>query len=167
MKTVQVSLPDNIYNIYIDNNLDDKITEFFSQSKFSRTAFIVADSNTGTLYQEKICQLLKKAGYSTASYIIPAGEASKSMDVAQILYTEVIKAGLDRKSPIIALGGGVVGDITGFIAATYMRGIPFIQIPTSLLAHVDSSVGGKVAVNHPSGKNLISSSSSSSSINMT
>jgi len=155
LKTVQVKLPDNSYDIYIDNNLDDKIIEFFRQSNFSRTAFIVSDSNTGALYQEKITQLLQTAGYTVTGYMISAGEASKSMETAQILYTEVINAGLDRKSPIIALGGGVVGDITGFIAATYMRGIPFIQIPTSLLAHVDSSVGGKVAVNHPLGKNLI------------
>lgn len=86
---------------------------------------------------------------------IPAGESSKSLAVAEKLYTRAIELGLDRKSPIFALGGGVVGDLAGFIAATYMRGVPFVQLPTSLLAQVDSSVGGKVAVNHALGKNLI------------
>lgn len=86
---------------------------------------------------------------------IPAGESSKCLSVAEKLYTRAIELGLDRKSPIFALGGGVVGDLAGFIAATYMRGVPFVQLPTSLLAQVDSSVGGKVAVNHALGKNLI------------
>ena len=96
-----------------------------------------------------------KAGFNAKIAIIPAGEQSKSLSVAETLYTQAIEHGLDRKSPIIALGGGVVGDLAGFIAATFMRGVPFIQMPTSLLAQVDSSVGGKVAVNHALGKNLI------------
>jgi len=87
--------------------------------------------------------------------MIPAGESSKTLDEANRLFTRAIELSLDRQSPIFALGGGVVGDLTGFVAATYMRGVPFVQLPTSLLAQVDSSVGGKVAVNHPLGKNLI------------
>ncbi len=86
---------------------------------------------------------------------IPAGESSKNLTVANELFTRAIELGLDRKSPVFALGGGVVGDLAGFVAATYMRGVPFVQLPTSLLAQVDSSVGGKVAVNHELGKNLI------------
>ena len=88
-------------------------------------------------------------------YEIPAGESSKSMQMAEKLFTKCIETGMDRKSPVFALGGGVVGDLAGFVAASYMRGVPFVQVPTSLLAQVDSSVGGKVAVNHPLGKNLI------------
>lgn len=155
MKTVQVKLKENSYDIYIDDNLDEAVKNFFVQSKFSRTAFIVSDTNVGVLYGGKTADILKKAGFAVTMTFIEAGEMSKSWDMAMQLYTKAIEAGLDRKSPIIALGGGVVGDITGFIAATYMRGVPFIQIPTSLLAHVDSSVGGKVAINHSLGKNLI------------
>lgn len=157
MKTVQVPLKDNSYNIYIDNDLHETITSFFANSNFSRTALVVSDSNVDKLYAAQTLAALKKAGFAPQLTSIPAGEKSKSFFVAQELYTTAIKAGLDRKSPIIALGGGVVGDIAGFIASTYMRGIPFIQMPTSLLAHVDSSVGGKVAVNHQLGKNLIGS----------
>jgi 3-dehydroquinate synthase len=86
---------------------------------------------------------------------VPPGEESKSLAAAELLYTRAFDLGLDRKSAIIAVGGGVVGDLAGFVAATYLRGVPFIQVPTTLLAQVDSSVGGKVAVNHPAGKNLI------------
>ncbi|WP_196604307.1 3-dehydroquinate synthase [Pectinatus haikarae] len=155
MKTVTVPIINNSYDIYIDNNLHKTIADFFAGSNFSRTALVVTDSNVGKLYGEKITDLLRTIGFSPRLAILEAGEKTKSFTSAQDLYTEAIKAGLDRKSPIIALGGGVVGDLAGFIAATYMRGVPFIQIPTSLLAHVDSSVGGKVAVNHPLGKNLI------------
>ncbi len=155
MKTVPVKLKENSYDIYIDDNLDETIERFFAHSKFTRTAFIVSDTNVGALYGNKTADILKKAGFAVTMTFIEAGERSKAWDTAMQLYTKAIEAGLDRKSPVIALGGGVVGDITGFIAATYMRGVPFIQIPTSLLAHVDSSVGGKVAINHSLGKNLI------------
>ncbi|WP_182187353.1 3-dehydroquinate synthase [Pectinatus frisingensis] len=155
MKTVRVELGKNSYDIHIGNNLNKTIEKFFLQGKFSHIALLVSDSNVGPLYGDKIKRVLEKAGFCVVMFFIKAGESSKSWDVAKQLYTEAIKSGLDRKSPIVALGGGVVGDITGFIAATYMRGVPFVQIPTSLLAYVDSSVGGKVAINHSMGKNLI------------
>ncbi|WP_196593903.1 3-dehydroquinate synthase [Pectinatus sottacetonis] len=155
MKNVRVDLKENSYDIWIGNNLDEKIKQFFTEAGFSRRVFIISDTNVGPLYKNDIIKLLQAVGYSVSVELIKAGEPSKSWDTAQLLYTKVIEAGLDRNSPIIALGGGVVGDIAGFIAATYMRGVPFIQMPTSLLAHVDSSVGGKVAINHPMGKNLI------------
>lgn len=154
MKVIRVPLKNNGYDIYIGSNLEEKIREFFTAADFSRTVLVIADSNTKPI-GEKVKTILVKLDFQVTLSVIPAGEQSKSLQVAQDLYTEAIKADLDRKSPIVAVGGGVVGDIGGFIAATYMRGVPFIQVPTSLLADVDSSVGGKVAVNHPQGKNLI------------
>lgn len=155
MRIVPVDLGAKSYDIYIGYNIDTLIIDFFQKQNYSQKALLITDSNIAPLYGKKIQELLNKAGYDTKISIIPAGEQSKNLNQAEKLYTDAITHGLDRKSPIIALGGGVVGDLTGFIAATFMRGVPFIQIPTSLLAQVDSSVGGKVAVNHSLGKNLI------------
>lgn len=155
MRIVPVELGKKSYNIYIDHNLEDTIIDFFKTKNYSQRALIVTDTNIAPLYADKIQDLLTKAGLDAKVSIIEAGEQSKSLATAENLYTLAIKHRLDRKSPIIALGGGVVGDLAGFVAATFMRGVPFIQIPTSLLAQVDSSVGGKVAVNHKLGKNLI------------
>jgi 3-dehydroquinate synthase len=157
MRKVKVDLGSKSYDIVIGYGLEAELVQFVRQAGFSQQALIVTDSNVGPLYADKIRSLLSEAGLSAAVAQIPAGESSKCMAVAESLYTKAIKLGLDRKSPIFALGGGVVGDLAGFIAATYMRGVPFIQLPTSLLAQVDSSVGGKVAVNHALGKNLIGS----------
>ncbi len=99
-------------------------------------------------------QKLEEGGYRVVTAVVPSGESSKSLSQFEQLITEALKAGLDRNSAVIALGGGVVGDLAGYVAAAYMRGIRFIQIPTTILAH-DSSVGGKVAVNHPQAKNII------------
>jgi 3-dehydroquinate synthase len=122
---------------------------------FTRTALVVTNPVVKQHYGEIVLRSLQSAGYHVSMEEIPAGEEVKTMETAMRLYDRAVQLGMDRKSPIFALGGGVVGDLTGFVAATYMRGIPFIQIPTTLLAQVDSSVGGKVAVNHPQGKNLI------------
>ena len=155
MRIVPVNLNEKSYNIYIGHNLETTIIDFFKAQKYSQKALIITDTNIAPLYADSIKDLLTKAGFNAKIAIIPSGEQSKSLSVAETLYTQAIEHGLDRKSPIIALGGGVVGDLAGFIAATFMRGVPFIQMPTSLLAQVDSSVGGKVAVNHALGKNLI------------
>ena len=155
MRIVPVNLNEKSYNIYIAHNLETTIINFFKAQKYSQKALIITDTNIAPLYADSVKDLLTKAGFNAKIAIIPAGEQSKSLSVAETLYTQAIEHGLDRKSPIIALGGGVVGDLAGFIAATFMRGVPFIQMPTSLLAQVDSSVGGKVAVNHALGKNLI------------
>ena len=152
---VRVDLGPDSYDIVIGSGALDSLTGFVSGKKYSRSALIITDTNVGPLYADRVKALLAAAGITAAVATIPAGEASKSLTVAEEVYTTAIEAGLDRHSPVIALGGGVVGDLSGFIAATYMRGVPFIQIPTSLLADVDSSVGGKVAVNHRLGKNLI------------
>ena len=155
MREVKVDLGAKSYSIYIGYGLEKQLQEFVRQSVFSDRALLITDSHVGSLYGGKIKKLLDDAGLRTEIAQIPAGENSKSLSVAETLYTRAIKLGLDRKSPIFALGGGVVGDLAGFIATLYMRGVPFVQLPTSLLAQVDSSVGGKVAVNHALGKNLI------------
>ncbi len=155
MREVHVALGKESYDIRIGYDLSRELVNFVRASGFSRQAMLVTDSNVGPLYGEKIHELLEAGGLKITLATIPAGESSKSLKVAEQLYTKAIELGLDRKSPIFALGGGVVGDLAGFIAATYMRGVPFVQLPTSLLAQVDSSVGGKVAVNHVLGKNLI------------
>ena len=155
MKTITVDLGDNSYEIFIGNGLDDRIKNFVANQKFSIRTLIVTDENVGSKYGDKIKGVIEGAGLDAEMFTVDAGETSKSLRVADKIYEAAIKSRLDRKSPIIALGGGVVGDLAGFIAATFLRGVPFIQIPTSLLAQVDSSVGGKVAVNHALGKNLI------------
>ena len=157
MRKVKVDLGEKSYHIVIGSGLGEELQRFIAAADFSRKALLVTDSNVGPLYGQQIKSLLQEAGLCVELAEIPAGERSKCLAVAESLYTKAIELGLDRRSPIFALGGGVVGDLTGFVAATYMRGVPFIQLPTSLLAQVDSSVGGKVAVNHALGKNLIGS----------
>jgi 3-dehydroquinate synthase len=150
-----VDLGTESYEILIGTKLTENIRTFVLQAGFSKTVLVISDKNVGILYGNALLILLKQAGFQAKIIFVVPGEGSKSMAVADGIYTKAIELGLDRKSPIVALGGGVVGDLAGFVAATYMRGVPFIQIPTSLLAQVDSSVGGKVAVNHRLGKNLI------------
>lgn len=123
----------------------------------STRALLVSDSNVYSLYGEQVCSALEEEKWQVATAVIRPGERSKTLAAAARLYDKAIEAELDRNSPIIALGGGVVGDLAGYAASTYLRGVPLIMLPTTLLAQVDSSVGGKVAVNHPRGKNLIGS----------
>jgi 3-dehydroquinate synthase len=149
MITVHVDLGDRSYPIWIDQSFSPKT---LTDTLAGRPFFVITDQNVGPLYQD---QLLAELSGNIGSYVIPAGEPSKSLDMASEIYGEMIRSGADRKTVVIALGGGVVGDLAGFVASTFMRGVPFIQVPTSLLAMVDSSVGGKVAVNHPLGKNMI------------
>lgn len=122
---------------------------------FKSKCFIITDTNVEKLYARSFHKLLQKQGVTSEVVSFKAGEKSKTRKIKEYLENQLIKSGATRGSVIIALGGGVVGDIAGFVAATLFRGVPFIQIPTTLLAQVDSSVGGKVAVNHPLGKNLI------------
>jgi 3-dehydroquinate synthase len=116
---------------------------------------IVSDSNTAPLFGSVVTESLKRAGLEATLLIIPAGERSKSLDQAGAICEQLARSGFDRSSFVIALGGGVVGDLAGFVAAIYHRGIPYVQVPTTLLAQVDSSIGGKTAVNTAAGKNLI------------
>ncbi|QDT93200.1 3-dehydroquinate synthase [Gimesia algae] len=121
----------------------------------SKTAFIVTDRNLSTLHTPAIEKSLKSNDWKFETAIIEPGEKSKSLDVISSLYDRLVAMKADRQTVLIAVGGGVTGDAAGFVASTYVRGLPFVQVPTSLLAHVDSSVGGKVGVNHPQAKNLI------------
>lgn len=155
MAQVKVNLGENSYPIYISQGNIASLGRLLQEMSLSAKVLVISDENVGKLYGEVVLHSLKEAGFTAELFCVRAGEESKSLAVAEILYTKAIRTGLDRKSPIIALGGGVVGDLAGFIAATYMRGVPFIQVPTSLLAQVDSSVGGKVAIDHALGKNLI------------
>ena len=139
---VAVELGERSYPIVIGNSVDDELTAFVRQAGYSARGMIVTDANVGALHAGRIADALAHAGLYAEIVTIPAGESSKSLTQADRLFTRAIELGLDRRSPIIALGGGVVGDLAGFVAATYMRGVPFIQLPTSLLAQVDSSVGG-------------------------
>ncbi|MBA4602551.1 3-dehydroquinate synthase [Thermoactinomyces mirandus] len=156
MKTLTVYVKDQPYPIYIGEGLLEQLPALLReyQIETDRKLMIVTDSNLAPLYGEKLKNRLVRAGYATGFAIMEAGEKSKNLHVFEQLVGECLRFGLDRQSIILALGGGVVGDMAGFLAASYMRGIPFIQLPTTLLAH-DSSVGGKVAVNHPLGKNYI------------
>ncbi|MGI6298818.1 MAG: 3-dehydroquinate synthase [Saccharofermentanales bacterium] len=120
-----------------------------------RRAVVVTDENVAALYYQSLRQTLEAAGFEVASAVIRPGEASKTMATALLLYEAFATAGLSREDLVIALGGGVVGDLAGFAAATYLRGIPLMQVPTTLLAQVDSSIGGKNGVDLPYGKNLV------------
>ena len=124
-------------------------------SEGQKTAFIITDRNLSTLHTPQIEKSLEARGWKWETAIIEPGEKSKSLLVISELYDRLVEMKADRQTVLIAVGGGVTGDAGGFVAATYVRGLPFVQVPTSLLAHVDSSVGGKVGVNHPRAKNLI------------
>lgn len=157
MKKVHVRLGDRSYDICIGKGILKEAGALAQKLALGQKGAILCDSNTGPLYAEKVKQSFSDAGFDMHLIEVPAGENSKSLETAHQIWKTCLGKGLDRSSFIATLGGGVVGDLGGFIAATYMRGIPFIQIPTTLLAQVDSSVGGKVGINLPEGKNLIGS----------
>ncbi len=131
------------------------LPQYLKSSGFLQRVFIVTDSGIGRLYSEPILSLLLDAGFVPQIFTISAGEASKSIWSWQQILNWLVEQKAEQREPIIALGGGVIGDLAGFVAATYHRGVPLIQIPTSLLAQVDSAIGGKTGINHPLGKNLI------------
>ncbi|HWR08168.1 3-dehydroquinate synthase [Sporomusa sp.] len=155
MGEVRVSLADHSYTIYIQAAGLKQVGRLMQEMPFSKKALIVTDANVSPLYAGILADSVATAGFIPHILVVEPGEGSKSLATADKVFTKAISIGLDRRSPIIALGGGVIGDLAGFVAATYLRGVPFIQVPTTLLAQVDSSVGGKTAVNHPLGKNLI------------
>ncbi|SFA73833.1 3-dehydroquinate synthase [Lentibacillus halodurans] len=150
MNESRVKAKTHTYPVYIGENLRYQTDQYLPKS-FS-SIFIITDETVAAHYLQDVQKSL--ANETIFSCTIPAGEQSKNIDTFYHLHTKAIEYGLDRQSLIIALGGGVVGDVAGFVAATFMRGIDFIQMPTTILAH-DSSVGGKVAINHAQGKNLI------------
>ncbi|TVM03504.1 MAG: 3-dehydroquinate synthase [Candidatus Brocadia sp. WS118] len=157
MKTIRVNLSSNSYNISIDKGLLPEIGDILVQEKSPCKTLLITDKNIERVYGNVVSESLSRKKFDVRLIALKPGEDQKTLDTALMLYDACFDHKLDRNSLIVALGGGVVGDISGFVAATFMRGIPFIQVPTSLLAQVDSSIGGKVAVNHPRGKNMIGS----------
>ncbi len=154
MEIVNVDLKDYSYPIYISNGILKDIGLYLKKHLRSNRVLIITDSNVSELYLTRLENSLLNNGFMVHHSIIKAGEESKNLDTVKHLLEECFKFGLLRDSTVIALGGGVVGDIAGLVAALYMRGVDFIQIPTTLLAQVDSSVGGKVGVNLKEGKNM-------------
>lgn len=150
-----VDLGDRSYAIEIGAQMLEKLGSCCLAAGLTGRALVVTDSHVGPLYAEAVLAALAQAGISASLVSVPAGEESKSHAQLIAIYDAALAAGLERASFIVALGGGVVGDLAGYAAASYLRGIPFVQVPTSLLAMVDSAVGGKTGINLPQGKNLI------------
>ena len=154
MITLDLVLPDTRYPIYIGESLyadAARIVAHLPQKK----AAIITNETIAPLYLAPLQAALEAAGVAVTPVILPDGEAYKTWETLNLIFDALLGARAERKTTLIALGGGVIGDMTGFAAACYQRGAPFIQIPTTLLAQVDSSVGGKTAINHPLGKNMI------------
>jgi len=143
------------YPVFVGYGLLEKLGEKMKQAALSGTTTIISDENVFSLYSGKVEGILKDAGFTVNSFVVPPGEETKSMDYALKIYDFLVEHRAERDDIIIALGGGMVGDLAGFVAATFLRGMFWIQVPTSLVAMVDASIGGKVGINHPEGKNLI------------
>jgi len=152
MQVLTVNLGDRSYPIYIGEQLLSQ-PDLLTQHIRGRQICVVTNETVAPLYLEKLCSVL--SGYQIDSVILPDGESHKTLEVWASIFDKLLSARHNRTTTLIALGGGVVGDMTGFAAACYQRGVDFIQIPTTLLSMVDSSVGGKTGVNHPLGKNMI------------
>lgn len=151
---MKVNLGKDSYPIYIQQGLLDEVLGYIKPIFQGNKIMIISDNQVFSYYGEKIETQLKKE-YEVGHIVVPHGEQSKRFDILPELYNELLSFQLTRTDLIIALGGGVIGDLAGFVASTFLRGVKFVQIPTSLLAQVDSSVGGKVAVDLPAGKNLV------------
>ena len=143
------------YDILIEHGILDSVGEYVRPLTKAIRAVIVSDTNVSPIYSKRVQNSLEKCGFETSLFVFEAGENSKKLATIEKMYTHFFEKNITRTDIIIALGGGVTGDMAGFAAATYLRGIDFVQIPTSLLAQVDSSVGGKTAVDLPTGKNLV------------
>ncbi|MFQ5881728.1 MAG: 3-dehydroquinate synthase [Candidatus Methylomirabilales bacterium] len=155
MEEVRVRLENRSYPIYIGAGVLQGLGELCRPLGFSARGVLITNPLIGQLYSEQVLSSFERIGITLTPLEVPDGEEYKSLESARSLYERLLPLGLDRRSPIVALGGGVIGDLGGFVAATFMRGLPLIQIPTSLLAQVDSSVGGKVGVNLPQAKNMV------------
>ncbi len=155
VRIVTVPLGSRSYRIKIGAGLLAGLGKECTGLKLARRCAVISDRHVAPLYAETACQALTAAGFEPLLVVVPAGETAKSLKTVEACYEQLARARLERKSFIVALGGGVVGDLAGFVAATYLRGLGFVQVPTTLLAQVDSSVGGKVGVNLSAGKNLV------------
>ena len=155
MKELQVGLAERSYPIIIREGLLSEIGTDLQNRSIAKRYGVIADEYVASLFGDTILESLAAGGIGAELITFPGGEASKNLDTIARLASALAQRGFDRQDGLLALGGGVTGDITGFLAATYMRGIPFVQVPTTLLAQVDSSVGGKTGVDIPEGKNLV------------
>ena len=155
VESIKVALGERSYEITIAAGVLDTIGSLCWELGLSGTAAVVSNTTVAPLYYERVRESLEAAGYRVLLVALPDGECHKNSDTLNLIYDGLVDGSLDRGSFIVALGGGVIGDMAGFAAATYLRGIPFVQLPTTLLSQVDSSVGGKTGINHPKGKNLI------------
>ncbi|WP_100488033.1 3-dehydroquinate synthase [Sporolactobacillus pectinivorans] len=155
MENVQVDLPQKRYTVRIERGLLNHIGMFVSQLWTSRKIAVISDSNVAPLYERQVVKELKTAGFTVKAYPVPAGETSKTWQTAVHLYQKLAADHFTRTDSVLALGGGVVGDLAGFVASTFMRGLALIQMPTSTLAQVDSSVGGKTAIDLDMRKNMV------------
>jgi len=157
MIKVEIKTTQNRYPVYLQKGILELTGRMIKRYLSPCPVLLITDKNVSGHYAEICRQSLLREGFKPSTVVLEGGEKDKSLQSAFKLYGIALKEGLDRKSVVLALGGGVIGDLAGFVASTYMRGVPFVQVPTTLLAMVDSSVGGKVAVNYPRGKNLIGS----------
>lgn len=155
MKKLFVNLKENSYNILIEKGLLSNLGETIKEVYKGKKIFIITDENVNGIYGDTVQESLKKAKFDTKILVLKPGEETKNFNTLPIIYDSLLDFKITRKDLIITLGGGVIGDLGGFAAASFLRGVPFIQIPTSFLAQVDSSVGGKVAVDLKRGKNLV------------
>ena len=154
MKTLEVDLGIRSYPIHIGTDLIDQPV-LFSACEKATSIYIVTNTTIEPLYADRLTKTLAKLGKPIRRIVLPDGESYKDWKNLQLIFDALLTQGADRQTMLVALGGGVIGDMTGFAAASFMRGIRFIQVPTTLLAQVDSSVGGKTGINHPLGKNMI------------
>ncbi len=155
MKRISVSLPGSKYDILIGSQMLSNLGDFLSKLKLPNRVIILCDSTASKLFAGVASHSLRSKGFKAEVLIIPSGERNKSLESAKKIYSKLIEMKVGRDTVILALGGGVTGDIAGFVSATYMRGTHFIQVPTTLLAQVDASIGGKTAVNLEEGKNIV------------
>jgi 3-dehydroquinate synthase len=152
---VSVELSERTYRIVIGRGVLSRAGTVLKELQGAGKIAIVTDKNLARRYLQPLTRSINDAGFQTAAVVLPPGERTKSLRSVSRILDELVRRKFERRSTLVALGGGVIGDVTGFAAAIYLRGIPFIQVPTSLVAQVDSSVGGKTGVDHPLGKNLI------------
>ena len=152
---IPVNLPDRSYNILIEKGSLANLGAEMSRLSLGKKVLLVSNPEIFEYYGQIAVNSLEKAGFTVSTHLIPAGENYKTLDSIAQVYDSALAHRLERSSTMVALGGGVIGDMTGFAAATWLRGVNFVQVPTTLLAMVDASIGGKTGVNHPQGKNLI------------
>jgi 3-dehydroquinate synthase len=153
--TIRVELSERSYDIRIGRGILDQAGQFVAERLKGKRSVVITDEHVRQPHAERVAASLSASGIRTETLVVPAGEETKSAEQAAKLWNRLLELGADRKTFVVAVGGGVVGDLAGFVAATYARGIPFIQVPTTLMAQVDSSVGGKVGINLPLAKNLV------------